>query len=77
MNLVVLVSYDIIMYYYYGIWPETTLYSKSQLMLCFRIVVLMYPISVIMHMLNILDSFNMGVTIKITIQLSNNIGKHS
>jgi len=35
---------------------------KSQLMLYFRIVVLMYPISLLMHMLNILDSFNMGVT---------------
>jgi len=62
MNLVVLVSSDIIMYNHYGIWPETVLYSKSQLMLYFRIVVLMYPISVIMHMLNILDSFNMGFT---------------
>jgi len=39
------------------------LYSNSQLMLYFRIVVLMYPVSVITHMLNILDSFNMGVTI--------------
>jgi len=32
-------------------------------MLYFRIVVLMYPVSVIMQMLNILDSLNMGVTI--------------
>jgi len=31
-------------------------------MLYFRIVVLMYPVLVITHMLNILDSFNMGVT---------------
>jgi len=31
-------------------------------MLYFRIVVLMYPVSVITHMLNILDSFNMGAT---------------
>jgi len=50
------------MYYYYDMWPETTLYSKSQVMLYFRIVVLMYPVSVITHMLNILGSFNMGVT---------------
>jgi len=39
--------------------------SRSQLMLfSFRIVWLMYPVSVLTYVLNILDTFNTGVTEK-------------
>ena len=61
MNLVVLVSFD-------WICINNVIYDLRQIVfesqLCrFCIVWLMHPVSVITHMLNILDTFNMGVTV--------------
>ena len=46
--------------------------SGSRLMLYFRIVWLMYPVSVITYVLNILDTFNTGVTLTLCFALTIN-----
>ena len=45
-----------------NIWLETTHVSEPRLILYFRIVWLMYPVSVMTYVLIILDSFNADVT---------------